>query len=207
MENFQKIKIAGLEYYIIDSIQNLRAEDSFIYRKNKLEMFKGNGESRKYVGSYTGNNGDRLKDFFEYNNWGETEVDGERTYPIIQENCFFSKSNLLKYLYDARIEYQKQEQVYKFDISEFYTENLNKIDALEDDKIFFSIYDVSDLVKDKVRNRGYIRSDNDIWGLWRKLILPKISYLSILKLIPIVNTGEISKPLFYFRILVDYQSR
>ena len=47
----------------------------------------------------------------------------ERTYPTIQENCFFSKSNLLKYLYDARIEYQKQEQVYKFDISEFYTEN------------------------------------------------------------------------------------
>ena len=82
-------------------------------------MFKGNGESRKYVGSYTGKNGDRLKDFFEYDNWGETEVDGERTYPIIQENCFFSKSNLLKYLYDARIEYQKQEQVYKFDISEY----------------------------------------------------------------------------------------
>jgi len=207
MENFQKIKIAGLEYYIIDSIQNLRAEDSFIYRKNKLEMFKGNGESRKYVGSYTGKNGDRLKDFFEYDNWGETEVDGERTYPIIQENCFFSKSNLLKYLYDARIEYQKQEQVYKFDISEFYTEHLNKIDALENDKIFFSIYDVSDLTKDKKRNRGYIRSDNEIWDLWRKLILPKISYLSILKLIPIVNNGEISKPLFYFRILVDYQFR
>jgi hypothetical protein len=148
MENFQKIKIAGLEYYIIDSIQNLRAEDSFICRKNKLEMFKGNGESRKYVGSYTGQNGKRLKDFFEYDNWGKTEVDGGRTYPIIQENCFFSKSNLLKYLYDARIEYQKQEQVYKFDVSEFYTEHLNKIDALVNDKIFFSIYDVSDLTKD-----------------------------------------------------------
>lgn len=207
MENFQKIKIAGLEYYIIDSIQNLRAEDSFIYRKNKLEMFKGNGESRKYVGSYTGKNGERLNDFFEYNNWGETEVDGERTYPIIQENCFFSKSNLLKYLYDARIEYQKQEQIYKFDISEFYTDNLNKIDALENDKIFFSIYDVSDLTKDKKRNRGYIRSDNNIWDLWRKLILPKISYLSILKLIPIINNGETSQPLFYFRLLVDYQFR
>ncbi len=207
MDNFQKIKISGLEYHIIDSIQNLRAEDSFIYRKNKLKMFKGNGESRKYVGSYAGKNGERLKDFFEYNNWGGAEVDGDRTYPVIQENCFFSKSNLLKYLYDARIEYQKQEQVYKFDISEFYAKHLNKIDALENDKIFFPIYDVSDLTKDKKRNRGYIRSDNDIWGLWRKLILPKISYLSILKLIPIVNNGEISKPLFYFRILVDYQFR
>ena len=170
-------------------------------------MFKGNGESRKYVGSYTGKNGERLKDFFEYEKWGKTEVDGERTYPTIQENCFFSKSNLLKYLYDARIEYQKQEQIYKFDISEFYNDNLNKIDALENDKIFFQIYDVSDFTKDKKRNRGYIRSDNNIWDLWRKLILPKISYLSILKLIPINNNGEISKPLFYFRILVDYQFR
>jgi putative restriction endonuclease len=46
MENFQKIHIEGKEYFIIDSIQNLRAEDSFIYRKNKLQMYKGNGESR-----------------------------------------------------------------------------------------------------------------------------------------------------------------
>ena len=42
MENFQKINIEDKEYFIIDSIQNLRAEDSFIYRKNKLKMFKGN---------------------------------------------------------------------------------------------------------------------------------------------------------------------
>ena len=66
MENFQKIHIEGKEYFIIDSIQNLRAEDSFIYRKNKLQMYKGNGESRKYVGSYLGSSGERLSDFFEY---------------------------------------------------------------------------------------------------------------------------------------------
>jgi len=207
MDNFQKIKIDGLVYYIIDSIQNLRAEDSFIFRKNKLDMFKGNGESRKYVGSYTGKNGARLSDFFEYKNWGNTKENGKRVYPIIQENCFFSKSNLLKYLYDSRIEYQKQEQVYKFDISEYYNEHLEKIDSLKEDKIFFKIYDVSDFIDEKKRNRGYIRSDEKVWDLWRKLVLPKISYLSILKLIPIVNTGEISKPLYYFRILLDYQFR
>ena len=71
MENFQKIHIEGKEYFIIDSIQNLRAEDSFIYRKNKLQMYKGNGESRKYVGSYLGSSGERLSDFFEYENWGK----------------------------------------------------------------------------------------------------------------------------------------
>lgn len=34
-------------------------------------MLKGNGESRKYVGSYTGSSGERLSDFFEYNDWGK----------------------------------------------------------------------------------------------------------------------------------------
>ena len=112
MNNFQKIKIEGQEYYIVDSIQNLRAEDSFIHRKNKLKLFKGSGEARKYIGSYTGNSGEKLKSFFEYENWGDSKVDNKRTYPIIQENCFFSKSNLLQYLYDARVEYHSQEQVY-----------------------------------------------------------------------------------------------
>lgn len=206
MENFQKIKIEDKEYYIIDSIQNLRAEDSFIYRKNKLKMFKGNGEARKYVGSYIGQNKINLSDFFEYDNWGETFVDGKRTYPIIQQgNCFFSKSNLLKYLYDSRIEYQKQEQIYNFDISEYYNENLERINEIENDKIFFSIYDVSDGIENKL-NRAYIRSDDEIWDSWRKLVLPKISYLSILKLIPITHEGD-KKPLFYFRILLDYQFR
>jgi predicted restriction endonuclease len=37
--------------------------------------------------------------------------------------------------------------------------------------------------------------------------LPKISYLSILKLIPAVPTEENYKPVFYFRILLDYQFR
>ena len=40
MLNSQKINIEGIEYFIVDSIQNLRAEDSFIFRKNKLSMFK-----------------------------------------------------------------------------------------------------------------------------------------------------------------------
>lgn len=206
MNNFQKIKIDSNEYFIVDSIQNLRAEDSFIFRKNKLTMFKGNGESRKYVGSYTGSSGERLSDFFEYKDWGKGRENGKRIYTKIQEKCFFSKTNLLKYLYDARIEYQKQEQIYKFDISEFYNDHIEKVNGLESDKVFFSIYDVSDFIDNKL-NRGYIRSDNEIWDIWRKLVLPKVSYLSILKLIPVNNQDQGSVPLYYFRILLDYQFR
>jgi predicted restriction endonuclease len=207
MKNFQKINIEGKEFFITDSIQNLRAEDSFIYRKNKLQMFKGNGESRKYVGSYLGQSGESLSDFFEYKNWGNRNKNGERIYtPIQTDNCFFSRSNLLKYMYDARIEYQKQEQAYNFDISELYSKNLDRISKLQDEKIYFSIYDVSDFADNKL-SRAYIRSDNDIWDIWRKIVLPKISYLSILKLIPVIGNKENQKPLFYFRILLDYQYR
>ena len=120
MPNYQKITIDGKEYFIIDSIQDLRAEDSFIHNGNKLEMFTGSGEARKYVGSYKGESSQGLKDFFEYSNWGDVEVSGVRTYPTIQENnCFFSKSNLLKYLEDARLEYKNKEQVYLFQLKWF----------------------------------------------------------------------------------------
>lgn len=207
MQLFQKINIDDKEYFIVDSIQNLRAEDSFIYRKNKLKMFTGNGEARKYVGSYRGPSGERLSDFFEYNAWGNGIENGERTYPVIQqENCFFSKSNLLKYLYDSRIEYQKQEQVYNFDISSLYNQNVASISELQSNLIFFSIYDVSDFSGSR-SSRAYIRSNESIWDTWRKLVLPKISYLSILKLIPSLGQRDNQKPLFYFRILLDYQFR
>lgn len=208
MSNFQTITIENVEYNIIDSIQNLRAEDSFIHRNNKLSIFGGNGEARKYVGSYDGNSGERLKAFFEYDNWGVTKtINGKRAeYPIIQENCFFNKENLQRYLFDAKVEYQKQEQLYHNNIAEFYDEYVNSIDNLEKENIFFSIYDVSDHLQNaKGYRRGYIRSDNDIWAIWRKIVLPKISYLSILKLKPVNNDS--ANPLFYFRIFLDYQFR
>lgn len=205
--SFQKIKIEGKEYFIVDSIQNLRAEDSFIYNKNKLALYTGSGEARKYVGSYIGNSGTRLSEFFEYSNWGNTKVDGKRTYPIIQqENCFFSKSNLLKYLYDARIEYQSQEQVYNHDISAFYSKYLEEVNQISKEVVFFSIYDVSDFLENDL-SRGYIRSDDEIWKTWRKMVLPKISYLSILKIVPVIDPQASSRPLFYFRVFLDYQFR
>lgn len=206
MSEYQKIKVDGIEYYIVDSIQNLRAEDSFIFHKNKLEEFTGNGEARKYVGSYSGTKGKRLSEFFNYESWGNVKVDGQRTYPIIQaNNCFFSKNNLLKYLNDSKIEYIKQEQIYKDDISSLFQENLERVNGLEDNNNFFSIYDVSDFIDNK-QNRGYIRSSDKIWDIWRKLVLPKISYLSILKIVKI-DDEERKDPLFYFRILLDYQFR
>lgn len=215
MENLQKIKIDGKEYFIIDSIQDFRAEDSFIHRKNKLAQFKGNGESKKHVGTYSGEKGEMMSNFFDYSEWGLEHYDSKKkrktfasakeSGALISENrCFFSKSNFQKYLNDAKTEYFAQEQHYHNNISEYYNERLEEVNNLETSQVFFSIYDASDNISQK-QNRGYVRSDDSIWKLWRELILPSISYLSILKLVPTDN--QKTEPLFYFRILLDYQFR
>lgn len=217
MVEYQKIKIDNLEYFIIDSIQDFRAEDSFIHRSNKLAQFAGNGESKKHVGTYKGELGKRISNFFDYSTWGLEHFDAEKkrktiqsarsSGAVIQDNtCFFSKSNLLKYLDDAKAEYYAQEQIYHNDISAFYNERYQEVQNLETEHIPFSIYDASDNLSQKQR-RGYIRSDDKIWKLWRELILPKISYLSILKLFPVNPTEQNNKSIFYFRILLDYQFR
>lgn len=215
MDNLQKIKIGGKEFVIIDSIQDYRAEDSFIHRKNKLSEFRGNGESKKHVGTYTGKKGKSLSEFFNYSTWGlehKDESKKRKTFEsakskgaVISENrCFFSKSNFLKYLNDAKTEYFAQEQLYHNDIGKFYEERLKKVKELPSQEIYFSVYDASDNLSQK-QHRGYIRSDDTIWSLWRELILPSISYLSVLKIVPIDQPK--SEPFFYFRILLDYQFR
>lgn len=202
---------------IFDSIQDFRAEDSFIHRTNKLAQFRGNGEAKKHVGTYAGDGGKKISHFFDYSSWGKPHFDKtkkRKTIESAKENgaliqngtCFFSRSNLLKYLDDAKAEYYAKEQIYHEDISKYFEERYEQVKSLSSDHIYFSIYDASDNLTER-QNRGYIRSDDNIWRLWRLLILPKISYLSILKLIPIGDSVETSKPLFYFRILLDYQFR
>ena len=217
IENFQKIKIEGADYFITDSIQDFRAEDSFIHRKNKLAQYRAHGESKKHVGSYKGESGKKLASFFEYDKWGldhrdriknKKTIDSARKKgAVIQEGtCFFSKSNLLKYLNDAKAEYYNKEQIYHNDITSYYEKRYSQVLNLGADHIFFSIYDASDNL-DQIQDRGYIRSDDEIWGLWRELILPKISYLSILKLVPAESKSGNKAPLYYFRVLLDYQFR
>ena len=207
--NFQLITIGDTKYAIVDSIQNLRAEDSFIAPKNKMELYDGSGEARKYVGSYKGENGKGISAFFEFDKWGEASLDenGKRAnyLPIQTNTCFFSKQNILKYLEDAKVEYFAQEQVYKKNIAQYYHQRLEKVKQLKDDYLFFSIHDVSDLPNKQ--NRAYIRSHDLVWKLWRELVLPKISYLSILKLLPTDTNLSNIQPLFYFRVFLDYQFR
>ena len=213
----QYVKINGTEYVVIDAYENFRAEDSFIHRFNKLSQFKGNAEAKKHMGTYAGEQGEKLSSFFDYDKWGIAYKDPEKNQKtmsaaekfgaIVQyQTCCFSKSNLLHYLEDARQEYFDQEQEYHNDIGLKFQSRHDEIAALPNEYLWFSIYDTSDNHSEQ-QNRAYIRSDDPIWRVWRTLILPKISYLSILKLAPIDSELGHRKPIFYFQIQLDYQFR
>jgi len=207
MQN-QRLTINNILYEVVDSMQNFRAEDSFVSNLNKLKKNKGAGEAKKYVGNFfTGFDG--LKNFFEYSNWGKQikvpnkKVKKNDFNTIQDQKCFFSKSNLLLYLADAKDEYYYQEQIYRQNIKPFFKINFDKVNNLTNEVNFFDMYEVSHS-KEK-SNRAYIRSDNNIWKLWRDIVLPMISYLSILKLKK-VDSDDVSS-YFYFRIFLDYQFR
>jgi putative restriction endonuclease len=200
MNEFQEIVIDNEHYKIIDSIQDWRVPDSFVHRRLKLNRFKGNGEARLYIGSYKNSKIKRLSNFFEYSNWG---IESSR-YSTIQRKCFFTKSNLQDYLNDSREEYDNQFQMYNNDIAPYFIDNKKNVNNLGSEKKYFTINDISD-INSTGRNRAYIRSENnsDIWSIFRELILPHVSYFSILKLKKDVK----SEPEFYFRIFLDYQYR
>lgn len=210
----QKIKIDGVQFEVLDSYENYKIEDSFIHYSNKLKEYSGHGESKKHVGSYSGESGKKLKDFYNYDSWGKPHSDSNNNRKtiesaikedaVISDQCFFSKSNLLKYLETAKVEYQLQEQVYHNNIVESYNQRIENVKNLNNEALYFSIYDASDN-QTQSQNRGYIRSDDKIWSIWREILLPKISYLTINKLN--VIGGKNKKPFFYFKIFLDYNYR
>ena len=211
----QKIKLENKVYSIIDSIQNFMIADSFISNKNKLLETTGNGESKLHIGTYSGDNIGPLSKFFEYDKWGIEYFDPERNNwktfkaaeligAVIQnKTCFFSKQNLLNYLEDCKEEYFNQEQVYRNDIKQYFEDRFLEANKISTDLLYFSIYDASDS-HSQTQSRGYIRSDDNVWKLFRDLTLPKISYLSILKL---KEDGSNNSPVFYFRLILDYNLR
>lgn len=204
---YQRIILDSKEYLIVDQLENFRIEDSFIHRENKLSSFTGNGEAKKHIGSYNGISGEKISKFFDYGNWGipysdpnssrKTLEGAEMVGAVVSRNCFFEKSNLKQYIIECSVEYKNPTQDYHNTIVNFYDERVEAVGNLNHFERF-TIYDASDNWE-KPQNRGYIRSDDAIWDFWRKLALPKITMLAVLK-IKDIETSNIS---FYFKLFID----
>ena len=157
------MKINGVNYEIIDTIEQVTLADSFA-RENKIGT--GHGEGKLYVG----NEGERVFDFF-----GDFNV-----------KCFFRKSDFQKFLEDSKQEYYNPQQQYLRinDMQERFEKYNETIENLEDELLNFELYRVN------VRPpRVYVNARSEYWKIARQIALPNISYISILKLKD--NNGEI----------------
>jgi len=168
------VEIDRESFELIDEVDNIPMADSFV-KYNKLEGTTGHGEAKLYVGALQKKNFD---DFFnDYSGKG-----------------FFTKNDIADYLNDAKFEYEQQEQKYRQDISENWENYYQKMRTLSN-REYFNI----ERAVPQDEARYYIKSDDDIFEYFRNIMLPIISYVSILKLGD--SVGNIT---FLFRPSLSY---
>jgi len=177
MEDNINIIINNINYVIINTIEYITIADSFIFSNNKIGT--GHGEAKLYVG----NENDEIINFF-----GDFNLD-----------CFLKKSDLNFLFKRSREEFLHPDQnyVHKNKMSIFYQEYKSLIESQTNEILSFRIF------RSNVEPpRVYINSDSDNYNIIRKICLPNISYLSIMKLQD--DNGNIK---LYFRPFIDYNGR
>ena len=172
------MRINNNEYSIIDTLDNIvTIPDCWVLGGNKIG--KGHGEAKLYLGSKVS-----MREFM-----------GEEGF---QAKCFILKSDLQTYLSIVKEEYTHPSYEYskKQDFPLIWESHKTTIDSL-DDIIFFNVKDQTQIQGP----RGYVNATSDDFGykLIRKISLPVISYISIMKLRS--EEGEI---VFYWKIFVDF---
>lgn len=171
------MKINGKEYKVIDTLEYITIADSFI-KENKIGS--GNGEARLYVGY-------GKKELLQFFNNFE-----------VKNKCFFRKKDFIIFLEDSKQEYYNPQQPYRRidSMKHRYQQYKEEINSIKGEILEFEIYKY--MLDDK--NRLYIYGNTEYWTELRKIALPNISYLSVLKL-----RDENENIIFYFRIFIDYK--
>jgi predicted restriction endonuclease len=162
-------------FTVEDTLEYITLADSFLLNK----IGSGHGEAKLYVGQEN-----NVAPFFE---------------GLEDQNCFFLKKDFFSFLIDSKSEYNNPQQNYqkKSEMGLIYLRNFTEVSDLSNEELFFSINRVN-----VEPPRYYINSDSHVYELLRKIGLPNISYLSILKLRNILTR----KMFFYFRIFIDYRN-
>lgn len=173
-----QITIDNQVFNILDVKEKITIADSFVVRSNKIGT--GNGEAKLYVG----NESNELRSFF-----------GDRPFVL---KCFLLKKDLIKYLNDTKIEYQKPEQPYQYrnNLPHLFQERISNINSLQENIVVFAAKEQDQISGPRI----YINSGDRFYQILRELSLPNITYISILKLQNVQN-NEIS---FYFKLFADY---
>lgn len=170
------MRIDGKTYKFQEVSRILTVPDCNVLGPNKLGT--GNGEAKFYFGSKSD-----LHSFV----LGASTID-----------CFFLKSDLLKYMQIAEKEYKFPTQNYagKSKMPELWEERVQSLLKMPD-IIEFKVH-----VQTQIAGpRGYINSNDLAYKLFRTLSLPLISYISIMRLSD--PKGAIR---YYWKLFVDFDA-
>ncbi len=150
--------------------------DCVVARSNKIGS--GNGEAKLYIASK-----DEMHEFY-----------GREKF---RAQCFMLKTDLVAYMEAIRNEYEHPSQEYaqKDQLPLLWKERMETILGL-DDVIFFNVDDQYQISGP----RGYIKSNDEGYKLIRTIALPLVSYIYVEKV------GNISSPLFYWKLFVDFNA-
>lgn len=150
--------------------------DCLVLRSNKLG--RGNGEAKMYIASK-----EEMYDFY-----------GPKGFAA---NCIMLKKDLIAYMLAIKNEYMQPSQDYtgkdRFPI--LWNERMKEILDLEE-VVQFTVYDQKQIAGP----RGYVKSEDEGYKIIRKIALPLVSYIYVEKI------GEKSKPLFYWKLFVDFDA-
>lgn len=137
------------------------------------KMGTGHGEAKLYLGQEKS-----TMDFWDDNS-----------------KCYFFKKDFVDYLHKAKSEFMDPSQVYQKDTSVKWKKLNQRISQLKDDELEF--------IAERTNTnppRFYINSDDDLWDLFRDMVLPEITFLTIFKL-KNEETGEL---IFYFQPILNH---
>lgn len=170
-----EINILNKLYQVEGTKEKITIADSFVVRENKIGT--GNGEAKLYIGQEN----DNTRSFF-----------GDKGFIV---KCFLLKKDLTKYLKETKAEYLKPEQLYinKNALPNLWNNRKSEVESLPE-KVEFEIQEQVQISGPRI----YVKSNETNYKLIRKLSLPNITYISIVKL---SNNNNIE---YYFRLFADY---
>lgn len=162
-------------YEILDVLNNVTIPDCIVFNK----IGTGHGEKKMYVGSVNNSN---VLNFFD---------DFDR-------DCFFLKSDLVKFMLDIKPELDMPQQQYARleRMKEYFAKAQECLLKVKGDVLLFRLYRVG-----VTPPRIYINSDSENWNIFRRIALPNISYISFLKL-----KGHAGNIYYYCRPFLDYRN-
>jgi hypothetical protein len=177
--------IDGKIFKLVESLERISSKDSFTHQDNKIR--DGSGAWEWHVGS---KNDNVRYEFFGGKNFNA--------------RCYLRKSDLLWLMNELKEEYLAPSFLYRerARFKEIWNDRVREIDELPEFAFFrLREHDRRDPIDQRLyaKRPGDDAEGDNVYGLIRKVALPYVTFVSILKL-----RSDDGEELFYFKIFPEY---